>query len=137
MLRIPKEVVVVTGLFAMGLGACSPASTQSLPPEYLGRWYYIGSSGGITGGGMGDDPTGYIVITADNEIETFEEDGTRVGTRAFALGRGQTIFSSAEQWILDPAGPMPRMIMVVDGGAALTISENVYDGFQRSYVRAR
>mgnify|MGYP001334061953 CR=1 FL=1 len=110
---------------------------RSLPEEYLGRWYYMGSSGGITGAGMGDEGTGYIVIHSGNVIDHHQEDGTLVSTATFAVSRGPTIFSSEDQWILDSDSAAPDVITVSDDGQTMSLSENVYDGFGRMYARSR
>ena len=46
---------------------------SSLPEEYLGQWYFSGSSGGMDGNGTGEPAVGWIVITDDNEIEHYDE----------------------------------------------------------------
>ena len=120
------------------LGCASPSSSQdSLPERYLGQWYYMGSSGGIDGGGMRDEPTGYIVIHPDNTVDHHAEDGTLTASTSFELGRGSTIFSTEEQWILNPSSAVPEVIVVSEDGRAMFLSENVYDGYQRGYARAR
>lgn len=121
---------------AVGGGACAP-STGTLPAEYVGRWFYLGSSGGITGAGRGDEATGYIVIRPDDTIERHAEDGTLVGASAFTAARGPTIFSSDTRWILNPASDMPEVIELSPDGGRMTLSENVYDGFVRAYARSR
>jgi hypothetical protein len=140
-LNLPRGPVVALagGLLLAALSACVSAlqTAASLPEPYLGRWYYVGSSGGITGRGMGDEGSGYIVIHADNTIDRHEEDGTLAGTTAFTLGRGPTIFSSEDQWIQNPGTPVPEGIAVSGDGQTMAISENVYDGFGRTYARSR
>jgi hypothetical protein len=117
--------------------ACARPAASSLPDEYLGRWYYTGSSGGITGRGMNDSATGYIEIRANDTIEEYREDGTRTGSAAFSVTRGPTIFSSDARWILTRGDAAPEVITLSGDGRSMTLAENVYDGFQRSYVRAR
>ncbi len=132
--------VLALGLALVAFSACSASETASLPEEYLGQWYYVGSSGGIAGSGMGDEP-GYIVIHPDNTIDHHEEDGTRVSTTEFTPLRGPTIFSSEDQWLLGRAGESPEVvsevITVSEDGQTMSISDNVYDGFGRSYTRSR
>jgi hypothetical protein len=127
------------GLALAALSACASAqrTTESLPEPYLGRWYYVGSGGGITGRGMGDKGAGYIVIHANNTIDSHEDEGTLVGTAAFTVGRGPTIFSTEDQWILNPGTPVPEVITISEDGQTMSLSENVYDGFGRTYVRSR
>jgi hypothetical protein len=121
------------------MGATAACSQGPLPDEYLGTWYYTGSSGGFAGDGMGDPATGYIVITADNTIESYDDDGEPVATRTFTVSRDRTIFSAEEQWILDLGSDMAiaEVIQVSDDGQLMSLAENVYDGFQRSYGRSR
>jgi hypothetical protein len=107
-----------------------------LPDEYLGRWYYMGSSGGITGAGMGDEATGDIVIHSDNTMDHHREDGALVGTTSFAADRGPTIFSIEDQWVLDRESATPEVITVSEDGQTMFLSENVYDGFARAYARS-
>jgi hypothetical protein len=118
--------------------ACAtvPAST-SLPKEYLGRWYYLGSSGGISGRGMGDTGTGYVVIQSDNTMDHHEDDGALIRTTSFTVSRGRTIFSTDDQWILNVDGIPPQVIRLGDDGRTMTLSQNVYDGFTREYGRSR
>ena len=78
----PRRCTLLVVLAAAG--GCS-LEGNSLPDEYLGQWYYTGSSGGIAGDGMGDEPSGWIVINADNTIDRFDDDGTLLGTDAFNL----------------------------------------------------
>ena len=125
---IPKTTRRIGLLFAAVMAACTPATSQSLPDDYLGRWYYMGSSGGIAGSGMGDDPVGYIVITADNTIES---------TESFTPSLGPSIFTTEDVWILDADSFVPRVIRTFEGGATMTLSDNVYDGFSLGYARVR
>jgi hypothetical protein len=119
------------------LAACSNEASQSLPEELLGRWYYMGSSGGIAGGGMGDSATGYIEIEDDHAYVTFTEDGTRMARIPFTLRRGSTIFSSDEQWMIQTEDGIEEVFMISEDGQTMSLSENVYDGFGRSYARSR
>ncbi len=130
-------LAVAGGIALVALSACADASPTSLPEVYLGRWYYLGSSGGITGAGRGDEPTGSIVIQSDNTMDHYEDDGTLVGTTEFAVGRGPTIFSNENQWVLDRENTAPEVITVSEDGQTMSLSENVYDGFARAYARSR
>lgn len=108
---------------------------SSLPDEYLGRWYFAGSGGGIAGDIFEGATGASIVITAGNEIEHYGPDGTFASTETFSLSRGSSIFSADEGWILDADSFMPRVIQASD--SALSISDNVYDGFGSWYTRTR
>lgn len=125
----------IFGLVA--LAGCADAQTSGLPEEYLGRWYYLGSSGGITGDGAGDPGVGYLVIQADNTMDQHDDDGTLVATMQFSVARGQTIFSTEDQWILNSESVVPEVITVSADGRTMALSENVYDGFSRAYARSR
>lgn len=116
--------------------ACAADAQSTLPESHLGRWYYAGSSGGISGEGMGDEATGYIVIDADGTISSYQEDGTLVGTTEYEAELGETIFSMEPQWILRE-GPIDEAMWVSEDGQQMTLGENVYDGFSRAYVRSR
>jgi hypothetical protein len=123
-------------LLVLAAGAAGCASETSLPDDYLGQWYYTGSSGGISGAGAGDAAIGYIVITARNTIERYEDDGRLLATEFFELDRGETIFSSDELWILREPDGMDRVIQLHDDGT-LAISDHAYDGFHLGYARSR
>jgi hypothetical protein len=110
---------------------------MSLPKEYLGRWYFVGSSGGIAGAGTGEKATGYIVIHSSNTIDHHAEDGTLVRSAAFTVSRGPTIFSSEDQWIVNLDGTTPEVVRLAENGQMMSLSENVYDGFSRAYARSR
>ena len=86
---------------------------------------------------MGDEPTGYIMIHADNTVDRHEENGTQVGTVTFVVDRGPTIFSSEDLWILQFESGMHEVIVLSEDGQTLSLSENVYDGFGRGYARSR
>ena len=130
-----RTIRLAFGIALAAAAAC--ASERSVLPEaYLGRWYYAGSSGGIAGDGLGDEPTGYIEIGGDGTIATFEEDGTLVGTGAYEAALGETIFSSEPLWVLRTGG-IEQAAFFSDDAQRLTLSDNVYDGFSRSYVRSR
>ena len=133
----PLRALLVAAL-AM-LGTVSACAQTSLPDEFLGTWYYMGSSGGISGEGVGDEPTGYMVIKADNTIDSHRDDGELIGTSEFTVSRGETIFSVDEQWILNLGSDIAiaEVIQVSDDGQYMSLAENVYDGFQRSYARSR
>ncbi len=130
--RLVRGLAVVV-LCASG---CSD-SNLSLPAGFLGQWYETESGGGLTGEGTGAVASGYIVIQPGGSIDHHAEDGTLVRTTRFALSRGRTIFSTEDLWILDPADGVPEVIQLSADGGTLSLSENVYDGFGRTYARSR
>lgn len=132
-----RAAALLLAVGSLALAACSGASDTELPEEYLGRWYYVGSSGGLTGDGAGDEPTGFIVIHGDGRIDHHAEDGARITTTEFEASRGPTIFSTEDQWILNPRTSMPEVIVLEEDGQGMSLSHNVYDGFVREYARAR
>jgi hypothetical protein len=117
-------------------GCAQDEPLVSLPDEYLGQWYYLGSSGGIAGTGMGDEATGWIVIRSDNTIVRYDDDGAQLAVDSFTLTRGPSIFSTDEVWLLHTPGSLERVIQI-DGGDQMSLSDNAYDGFQLSYARSR
>ena len=119
------------------LSACSSDESQTLPAALLGKWYYQGSSGGITGDGMGDKAEGFIVIHANNTIDHHNEDGALVGNVAFTVRRGPTIYSQEDQWIVETERGLAEVLRVSEDGQTMSFSENVYDGIGRSYSRQR
>jgi hypothetical protein len=132
-----RWVAGVAALLTLGLAGCSVTEeTFSLPDDYLGQWYYLGSSGGITGGGLGDEATGWIVIDDDNSIAQYDDSGVQVGTESFTLTFGPSIFSEDDVWILTAPSELDRVIQVHPDGA-MSIAHNVYDGYQFSYGRSR
>jgi hypothetical protein len=137
---VPRGLLVlalIEGFAFVTLSTCAVLSPPSLPDEYLGRWYFEGSSGGITGAGLGGEAEGYIVILSDNRIEHHEDGGALVGVNEFTASRGPTIFSTEEQWILNRGVETTEVITYSDDGQTMTLSENAYDGFARSYARLR
>lgn len=134
-MRLRAVLRVALGLTVVS--ACAASQQASLPEEFLGQWYYMGSSGGIAGAGLGDEATGYIVIHADNTMRHFGDDGTLVTTTEFAVSLGPTIFSTNPQWVLNPDSPVPEVLVVSSDGQLMSIQENVYDGFARAYARSR
>lgn len=125
---------LIVGLLAVGTSGCG--SSSSLPDDYLGQWYYQGSSGGLSGDGAGDPATGYIVITQRNTLEHYSEEGTLTAIEPFDLERGRTIFSADPQWVLRSANSLERVIQFHEDGT-LSISDNVYDGYHMGYARSR
>jgi hypothetical protein len=124
--------------FLLVIQACDRPASLSLPEEYLGQWYYTGSGGGIDGKGMGDEATGYIIIHADGTVEVYRDDDSLVNKTAFTVVRDKTIFSSENCWMLRPEGGAPsQVILVSEDGLTMSLQENVYDGFGRSYSRSR
>lgn len=106
-----------------------------LPDEYLGRWYFGGTSGGIAGQEVATADGSWIVITSGNTIEHHSADGRLDSTEAFEPARGRSIFSEDEAWILRSPGATERVLLVHPGGV-LTLAENVYDGFGSTYTRS-
>ena len=123
-------------LAALALAACAGGATD-LPEEFLGRWYYMGSSGGLDGSGLGDAAVGYIVINPDGTLTHHDEDGTLVAARRFRASVGRTIFSAEDGWFLTFDDTMPEVISVSEDGQTMSLSENVYDGYQRGFRRNR
>ncbi len=123
-----RILAAAAGIGLMVLSGCAIKLPPSLPGEYLGRWYYLGSSGGISGVVTADEGTGYVVIHSDNTIDDHEEDGTLIRTTTFTVDHGPTIFAAEDQWILNLDSGPPEVMMVAADGRTMTLSENVYDG---------
>ena len=109
--RTPARTVRFARILARGVAAvalvaasCSGERSPALPEEFLGQWYYTGSSGGLTGRGLGDAASGYIVIRADGALERHEEGGTLADTTRFTAGRGKTNCSGGYLGIRDAEG---------------------------------
>ncbi|MEZ5066246.1 MAG: hypothetical protein R3B81_16080 [bacterium] len=119
------------------LGACDTAPSR-LPDEFLGRWYYSGSSGGLTGS-IARESIDAIVIRSDNTMET-QDDAGRVEDRvSFTVRRGPTIFSTEDQWILEQDGDQdpPVAVLLSEDRKTLTLSQIAYDGMHRTFSRGR
>lgn len=136
MIQRAHALVLVALAASFGTAGCLPSTSTHLPDEYLGAWEYLGSSGGITGQGAGDPATGSIVITTDNTIERWNEDGQRESVTDFELRRGTSIFGPDEVWLLSPSSGLDQVIRLHEDGT-MTLSDNVYDGFQFLYARSR
>lgn len=112
------------------------APAGGLPAEYLGRWSFGGTSGGIEGREVAVADGSWIVITAENTLERYSADGRLASTERFEPKRGPSIFSGSDAWILGGSDGIERVIQVHAEGV-LTISDNVYDGFGSTYTRNR
>ena len=112
-----------------------PAHESGLPAEYLGRWYFQSTSGGIEGREVAVADGSWIVIT-DAAIERYSADGRLESTEALDLTRGRSIFSGKEAWLLQGPDSNERVLEVHSQGV-LTISDNAYDGFGSRYTRSR
>ena len=123
--------VAVGILLAATLPVDGPAG---LPEEFLGRWFFAGSSGGISGEGAGGEAGASIVITEENRIDRYAADATLVTTESFMPSRGKSIYGPEEVWLLDASSEVPRVI-TLDPDGVLSISDNVYDGFSTTYRR--
>jgi len=129
-----RRILVATALLALGASLASCRSRSALPDDYLGRWYFLGTSGGITGGGTGEPAEGWIVITDENEIESYGGDGTLAATEPFEPTRGPSIYSADEAWILVGFGGLDRVIQLYPDGT-MALADNAYDGYSRAYRR--
>jgi hypothetical protein len=128
--------VVAASLLFVACRDASPSSVpkNGLPAEYLGRWYFDGTSGGIDGREVAAADGSWIEVTALNTIEHYSPDGRLGSTEVFEPTRGPSIFSESDAWILGAPDSIARVIEVHPEGF-LTISENVYDGFGSKYAR--
>jgi len=77
---------------------------------------------------------GWIVITAENEIERYEADGRLAAVTRFELTRAQSIYTGEEAWVLAEPGGLARVIELYDNGT-MAISDNAYDGYSSGYQR--
>jgi len=135
--RFSRVLERAVATFVLAAAGCSGGQGATLPEEFLGQWYYVGSSGGITGKGLGDAAAGYLVIRADGTLERHGEDGALTETTRTTATRGRTIFSEEEQWMLTSEGGVPEVIRLSADGQTMTLAENVHDGFSRSFARSR
>jgi hypothetical protein len=105
----------IIGLAIVLATATQPAcGRDTLPAEFLGRWDYTGSSGGITGSASSAGEPAFIVINSDNTLEDHNADGTRIRTAPFTVARASTIYSRL------PDGPQtqeprPEDVATIDG----------------------
>ncbi|MGI9625840.1 MAG: hypothetical protein ACR2QM_03315 [Longimicrobiales bacterium] len=129
----------VAALLSITTAACQTGTR--LPDEFLGRWYHLETSGGIQGETVQERTPGWIVITAENQIQHHAANGTLTSTEAFELSRGSTIFSAEDGWILGTPRQTNQTLAVTRtiwlAGETLTIADNVYDGFGSTYARDR
>jgi hypothetical protein len=133
-----KNRLLLVTLSSVALLAPLACRTQtSLPDAYLGRWYYVGTSGGIAGDIFGEPDGTSIVISGANEIESYDANGALVGSTSFEPTLGSSIFSAGEDWILEEAGPSQQVMILSEDGQTMALSDNVYDGFSTSYRRTR
>jgi hypothetical protein len=107
----------------------------ALPAELCGVWTFQGSSGGMDGHGNAGYRVAKIVIGNNNRIEEHHAGGT-VTRDTFTPGRGKSIFSTAEVWMMRRQHSAFVEVLTLTTNQDLTISENVYDGFSYSFKRA-
>jgi len=121
---------ILAGLLA--LAACRPSG--SLPEEYLGSWYFTGSSGGLDGQGGQEDPAHRITMRAQG-MDVFDETGTLLQAVAFEVGRARTIFSTEELWVLRSEAGV-EVLQLSDDGRSLTLAQDAHDGLCRHFARS-
>ncbi len=107
-------------------------------PELFGTWEWVGTSGGITGDSRTPQPDDPVITVR------FAPDGTAAFSRDGEVAREQRYRLSSEVTIFGPE-PLPvlyfddedmgRVVRIEDSGTALTLSDNVYDGFSLEYRR--
>jgi hypothetical protein len=115
------------------LGACGTKPSNTLPEEILGKWYFLGSSGGIDGGRGIDEATGFIVLHEDRM--DVHEDGRLTRREPFAPSRGRTIYSDEDLWILNFEGGATRVVLISPDGQTMALSANAYDSVGQDYSR--
>lgn len=131
MMSAMRSRTLLACLLAALLSACRPSG--SLPEEFLGSWYFTGSSGGLDGRGGREDPTHRITMRAQG-MDVFDATGTLLQAVAFEVGRARTIFSTEEQWVLRSEAGV-EVLQLSDDGRSLTLAQDVYDGLCRHFAR--
>jgi hypothetical protein len=119
-------------LAALACGGSDPV------PELFGTWEWVGTSGGITGDSRPPQPDDPVIKVR------FAPDGTAAFSRDGEVAREQRYRLSSEVTIFGPE-PLPvlyfddedmgRVVRIEDSGTALTLSDNVHDGFALQYRR--
>jgi len=136
MMRWAKRTGIACGLaiVAMLIAGCACSRAPMLPDEFYGDWEYKGSSGGFSGDGDSSLADHRITILRSNVLETYQS-GELVSSASFTVGRGETILSDQEQWLITIENRAEPWVAEVRDGR-LTLSDNVYDGFALSYESA-
>jgi hypothetical protein len=114
--------------------ACNHAATDSLSDDFLGVWYYTGSSGGIEGQGLGSKGVHRVVIRADRTIEVYDtpEEPSRVVR--FDADLGETI-AGDRAWFLRSGEGIPEVIRLSDDRQTMTLADNHVEGFIWHFAR--
>lgn len=120
----------------VAFGACSSRPSDSLPEDVLGRWYFLGSSGGIDGDRGTAEATGYIVLH-EGRMDVHGEGGAITRQEAFLASRGKTIYSEEDLWILNFESEVAQVVVVSPDGQTMSLSPNAYDSIGQVYSRAR
>jgi hypothetical protein len=119
----------------MSLTSCAVLGFSSELDGLDGIWNLSQSSGGFTGEGIPGiaESRQQIVFTADHVAEYYQ-DGGLVRTRQFTLTMGDTIFGRKHLIEFDDGESLVVELLDED---TLSLSENEYDGFILTYLRAK
>jgi hypothetical protein len=118
------------------LGACDSGPSSSLPEEVLGRWYFMGSSGGIDGDRGNDEATGYIVVH-QGRMDVYGEGGALSRQETFSPSREKTIYTDEVLWILNFERGEAHVVLVSPDGKTMSLAPNAYDSIGQDYSRTR
>jgi hypothetical protein len=127
--------LILLSILAAG---CANAEQSRLIKRLAGSWQWEGESGGIAGDGTApakDGPVKTIEIRADRTI-VFKTDGKETSRKRFAVSQEKSIFTDKEgPAIRFEDDDTPRIITFGKDDQTLTLADNVYDGFSRTYRR--
>jgi hypothetical protein len=107
-----------------------------LPEEVLGRWYFLGSSGGVDGDRGTDEAAGYIVLHK-SRMDVHDEGGALTRQENFSPARGKTIYSVEDLWILNFERGEAHVVLVSPDGQTMSLAPNAYDSIGQNYARTR
>jgi hypothetical protein len=124
----------------LSISGCQGRAAPERPelPGLIGTWEWVGTSGGIAGDSRTprpDDPR--ITVRFDPAGKAlFHSDGEVAREQRYRVSSEITIFGPGELPVLYFDDEELGRVVGIDGnGAALTLSDNVYDGFSLQYRR--
>lgn len=128
--------VLFAGLALAGCKKETPAPEATAQALLLGRWELTDYSGGLAGGTHPADPAQRreIIFTATGQV-TALLNGATTGTAPYTLSRADAITGRQELFLTTTGATLFATGFILVTASDLFVSDNMYDGFTRHYVR--
>jgi hypothetical protein len=133
-LQLPARLALACFVVLPCITACNHAATDSLSDDFLGVWYYTGSSGGMEGDGLGSKGVHRIVIRADRTIEIFDTLEGPSRLVRFDADLGETV-AGDRAWLLRSGEDFPEVIRHSADRQTITLADNHVEGFIWHFAR--